>query len=139
VPALQRTALMLARHYRTIDGDSLVLLVARYGSFEKRAGVDQYRLNGVRARELRQPAEYDEAGQLTRLSGADARALLDGIMRVAHKIEVDELALDSFGRIIANIEVDDAPLARRLIDAKAVIPGNTQGVPMTEVTGGSPG
>lgn len=117
-----------ARHVRTMDGDSFVLWIARHGHFEHRGGVDRFRILGVRAREKYQGAEYGPGDELLRMSGKDAAAWMDGVLSTAKLIEAEEVGLDDWGRILANVRVDGADLAERMLSARVAVRGSTMGV-----------
>jgi endonuclease YncB( thermonuclease family) len=117
-----------ARLVRVIDGDTYVLWVARFGSFEKRATVDHYRLDGWRAREKDQGPETAPDGKtIIRYDGQTASRAAANVLGTAARIEVEERTLDGFGRIVARVLVDGRDLGKVLEEQKMVTPGSTMG------------
>lgn len=116
-----------ARLVRVVDGDGFVFHIARFGSYEKRSGVDTYRLMGYRARELHQDAEM-EGDHLIRVSGREAKQIAEHLLRTATSIEVEEFGIDNFGRVLCAVYVDGVSLGTLLMAASAVVPGSTMGV-----------
>lgn len=115
-----------ARFLRAVDGDTFVFQVARFGSFEIRATVDHYRLANYMAREITDNADPAPAGE-TRVGGKLARDMADAALR-AGPVEVRELGLDKYGRILAEVYVNGSSLGAMLEAEHAVKSGSAKGI-----------
>ncbi len=114
---------------RVVDGDTYVMLLDWHQTkFEKGAQTDHVRLRGWMAREKYAPAEYAPDGTMTRVSGRDAAALAATVLGTAKVITLMSYGRDSFGREIADLDVDGQDLGELLAAAKAVVPGDKMGL-----------
>lgn len=121
--------LMPVKFLRAVDGDTYVLHAARFGSFEKRATVDHYRLWAYMAREL-----HDKTSDAVRVDGKTAWQIADTALRASPLMWVTEHGLDMYGRILAEVWVlaeEHAPmqsLGQLLLSQHAVISGSAKGI-----------
>ena len=128
-----------ARLFKPGDGDTFDLLVnfRRKRSWRDAQVVD-VRLKGYRAQENegaeKHTPELNAAGELVRVSGADAARITDELLASATVILVEFTGVVSLGREVCDVWVSLPsqpplqPLGEVLVARRVVLPGNTMGL-----------
>lgn len=105
------------------DGDTYWFLVdIKNNGYRSGAIVCDVRLAGYSA------IEIGHAGDSQRVSGTEARAIAEMILKGAQQVEVEFMGHDKYGRDVANVFVDGDLLGPILADRRAAIPGSFKGL-----------